>query len=122
MLKNPEARRVNIDIEFKGMTIEVYATPKARPKQLLMTDCRLNGFHIIAIGEDDDLEHYLCFTIYANDSIELHQECKPLFHKDTFLTFEQTQHDLPLGEPSPKIKEFASGKQKGNGSGISALF
>lgn len=97
LLKNPDATRINFPaLEYKCVTIEVFHTPKARGRELLMTGCDLNGFHIVTVGEEEDAEQYLCFHIYAKDSEQLHALAKSHFHKDVFLTFEEQQRDLPL--------------------------
>jgi len=87
---------------------------------LLVVGCDLNGFHMIRTGEDDDeYEHYLCFLIYAKDSIELHEYVRLVFHADTFLTFEKSQMDLPIADASKGDSygkehdgEFASAKRR----------
>jgi hypothetical protein len=116
------ASRVDLDVEMKGMTIEIYATPNSA-RELLLTGTTIKNFHVDRVGEEEKAKFFLCYTVYTADSRQLHDWLGTHHQQSAFARFDYTQQALdlqasnddeledeeePETEPEPKTYKLAA--------------
>jgi hypothetical protein len=82
-----------VDVSFKGMNIEVFATNQS-DRQLIMHNCQLMKFAVMRSGESENPDVDMVFNAYAPFSTEAWKWAGDLSGYHFFARFEQTQTSL----------------------------
>lgn len=86
--------RTAIEAMCDGMTIEIYATDKAKRRTLMSTGVMVTAFSLVATGDGDKRDIALTAVIYVPANIALHQWAWDHIHKTFFAQFEYSQSEI----------------------------
>jgi len=93
-----------VDVSFKGMNIEVFATDQS-DRQLIMHNCQLMKFAVVRSGESENPDVNLLFNAYAPFSTDAWKWAGDISGYHFFARFEQTQTSLDDATEEPEEED-----------------